>query len=348
MSYPLNKNCFDIIRAICTFIIFFGHFLTHFHIDNILLNGMAYFVRGVPIFFFMSGLFISNSLEKYTTKEYIKKRVLRIYPELWVCVLINLILLVISLWGQFSIKDIVIYLAMQLTFFQFYTGDWERSYGVGTPNGALWTITVDIQFYVLALILKHFFSNPEKRNRRIAITFMGGVLFDLIAEKFSKVYPDIFYKLLECNVFTFVWIFVLGIAFYYASPQVISFFVSWKWVFLAIYVAWQYFVPTTLVSLFDGIRYNVITTILLLFFVVGFGFSFKYRVKEDLSYSFYLYHMVVINAVIEFFGSEFSTMQDAFWFFIVFAIIGIFAYFSRKFVADKVSTFERLIESGRH
>lgn len=175
-SQKLNDNCFDIIRVVCTFIIFFGHFLTHFHIDNILLNGMAYFVRGVPIFFFMSGLFISNSLEKYTTKDYIKKRVLRIYPELWVCVLVNLILLVISLWGQFSFKDIFIYLATQLTLFQFYTGDWARNYGVGTPNGALWTITVDIQFYLIAILLRKILRREETRNKRIAIIFMGGTV----------------------------------------------------------------------------------------------------------------------------------------------------------------------------
>lgn len=58
----VDDNCFDIIRAVCTFIIFLGHFLTHFHISNVALNEIAYFIRGVPVFFFMSGLFIFNSL----------------------------------------------------------------------------------------------------------------------------------------------------------------------------------------------------------------------------------------------------------------------------------------------
>ena len=59
------------------------------------------------------------------------------------CVLLNLIIILAS-GVRAGIKDIGIYLSTQMTAFQFYTGDWLRSYGVGTPNGALWTITVDI------------------------------------------------------------------------------------------------------------------------------------------------------------------------------------------------------------
>ena len=47
----VNENCFDIIRLVCTFTVFFGHFLTHFNVDNAILHGIAYFVRGVPVFF---------------------------------------------------------------------------------------------------------------------------------------------------------------------------------------------------------------------------------------------------------------------------------------------------------
>ena len=95
----VNDNCFDLIRLICTFTVFFGHFLTHFAVDNELLHEIAYFVRGVPVFFFLSGLFIARSLERYQTKDFLKRRVIRIFPELWVCVLFNLVIILISL-GQ--------------------------------------------------------------------------------------------------------------------------------------------------------------------------------------------------------------------------------------------------------
>ena len=95
----INDNCFDIIRLICTFTVFFGHFLTHFAVENELLHNIAYFVRGVPVFFFLSGLFIARSLERYNTGEFLKRRAIRIFPELWVCVLLNLVIILISLGG---------------------------------------------------------------------------------------------------------------------------------------------------------------------------------------------------------------------------------------------------------
>jgi len=94
-----NDNCFDIIRMICTFSVFFGHFLTHFSVDNTILHDIAYFVRGVPVFFFLSGLFIARSLERYKTDEFLKRRAIRIFPELWVCVLVNLIIILMSIRG---------------------------------------------------------------------------------------------------------------------------------------------------------------------------------------------------------------------------------------------------------
>lgn len=95
----INENCFDVIRLICTFTVFFGHFLTHFSVENDVLHGIAYFVRGVPVFFFLSGLFIARSLERYKTAEFLKRRAIRIFPELWVCVIFNLVIILISLGG---------------------------------------------------------------------------------------------------------------------------------------------------------------------------------------------------------------------------------------------------------
>lgn len=47
----------------------------------------------------------------------------------------------------------------QITIFQYYTPNLLRNFGVGTPNGSLWTIPVELEFYILLpvffLFLKH-------------------------------------------------------------------------------------------------------------------------------------------------------------------------------------------------
>lgn len=336
-SIDINENCFDIIRWICTFTVFFGHFLTHFGVKNEVLHGIAYFVRGVPVFFLLSGIFIAQSLERYDTKFFLKKRVLRIFPELWVCVILNLVIAQISLGGGYNLKDILIYLGTQMTAFQFYTGDWLRAYGVGAPNGALWTITVDLQFYVAAIFLAKWMKNRKWKTWTVVIA--ATMILDLLLEKCKGLYPEIGYKLLQCSLLSFIWIFLIGMCAYYNREKLIPVLVKAKYPLVAAYLLWQYVVPGSVSKVFDGIRYNLITTMLMLLMMIGLGFSFKMRLKQDYSYSFYLYHMVVINFIINNVCREFATAgQFAFYFVVVIAAIGILAVLSHNYIAGALTS----------
>lgn len=328
----INDNCFDIIRLICTFTVFFGHFLTHFSIRNGVFNEIAYFVRGVPVFFFLSGLFIARSLEKYSTGEFFKRRLIRIFPELWVCVILNLVIILISLGGK-RVNDIVIYLATQMTAFQFYTGSWLREYGVGTPNGALWTITVDIQFYLVAVFLAKWMKGRKIGIWGIAIAL--AMALDLALERGKSLYPEIGYKLLQCSLVPFIWIFLIGMCIYYNRDKLILVIVRMKWKLAALYLIWQYMAPGAVVKIFEGIRYNLITTLLMLLMMTGLGFSFKKRLKQDYSYSFYLYHMVVINFINHNICKEFnSTGQFVITFIGTIVIIAILAILSHRYIEE--------------
>jgi len=336
----INDNCFDIIRLICMFTVFFGHFLTHFNVENELLHGIAYFVRGVPVFFFLSGLFIARSLERYKMVEFLKRRAIRIFPELWVCVILNLVIIIFSLRGGYTPKDIIVYLETQMTVFQFYTGEWLRGYGVGVPNGALWTITVDIQFYVVAYFLAKWLKFKKIRTWGIIITMV--MFLDLVLEKTKGSYPEIVYKLLQCNLIPFLWIFLFGMCFYYYRDKIITPIVKIKWAFVLMYLVWQYFVPSSIVLAFEGIRYNLVTTLLMLLMFAGIGFSFEKRLSQDYSYSFYLYHMVVINFMVNNICREFaSAVQFSISLVASVIIIGILAILSHKYIAG---SFTKIIE----
>lgn len=332
----VNENCFDIIRLVCTLTVFFGHFLTHFSVDNTVLHGIAYFVRGVPVFFFLSGLFIARSLERYKTGEFLKRRAIRIFPELWVCVLVNILIITISLGGGYNLKDITIYLGTQMTAFQFYTGEWLRQYGVGVPNGALWTITVDIQFYIVAILIAKLMKGRKIKTWGVVILI--SMLIDLALEKSKGLYPEILYKLLQCNLVPFIWIFLIGMCMYYNRERILPFIVRFKWGFIIAYLVWQYVIPGSIVKTFGGIRYNIITTVLMLLMIIGIGFSFTKRFRQDYSYSFYLYHMVVINFVINNLLKGFASVgQFLITLICSFIAIGILAVLSHRYVAGSLT-----------
>ena len=331
----INENCIDLIRVICTFTVFLGHFLAHFQIENVFFHGVAYFVRGVPVFFFISGLFIARSLEKYAVTEYLKRRALRILPELWVCVLLNLMIIFAS-GIRGGVKDTAVYLGTQMTAFQFYTGSWLREYGVGVPNGALWTITVDLQFYIIAIGLAKWLS---KRNLKLwGILIFLSMILSLILNKCSAMFPEIVNKLLECSFISFMWIFLCGMCIYYHRDKLIPLMIRGRWIAAAVYLLWQYAVPKQAAEIFSGIRYNAVTTFLLLLCVTGFGFCCVKRFRKDYSYSFYLYHMVVINFVIHnIFPRMENTAQTVICFIAVTAATGILAVLSRHYIAGMLT-----------
>lgn len=222
-----------------------------------------------------------------------------------------------------------------MTVFQFYTGDWLRTYGVGVPNGALWTITVDIQFYLLAILLAKWLKKCKLKNWVLLI--LVTMSFDLWMEKISSYYPVLIYKLLYVNLFPFIWIFLIGMCIYYYRGKLVPALVTKKYYLLILYFIWQYAVPGELISIFDGIRYNLVTTCIMLLMFTGIGFSYNWRSKQDYSYSFYLYHMVVINFIINNIGKSFTNVEYVLMYMSSIVVIGILAVISRRYIAGSLT-----------
>lgn len=78
------------------------------------------------------------------------------------------ILVMMILYHGWNLKSIILFAFGQGTIFQFWTPDCLRGYGTGTPNGALWTIGVMIQFYIVAWLFYKFMD-----QRKIKIWIIG-------------------------------------------------------------------------------------------------------------------------------------------------------------------------------
>lgn len=143
-----RNNNFDLIRLIAALQVVFFHSYEHLKINNSFVSFLSHhfleFFPGVPIFFFISGFLIYASFERNrnNVKKYLVNRFLRIFPGLWVSVIISIIMISIdyngeSLFNFLISKDAVLWGLGQISFFQFYTPDSFRFWGVGTPNGSL-------------------------------------------------------------------------------------------------------------------------------------------------------------------------------------------------------------------
>jgi peptidoglycan/LPS O-acetylase OafA/YrhL len=198
-----NKNSFDIIRYFAAFQVIYGHGVAHFHLNDFIWPFLKYF-SGVSIFFGISGFLVTASFERSKAiKSYLVKRFLRIYPELFVCFIVSTICIVIFYDIKPNYKDIIIYITTQLTFFQFYTGVWLKGYGIGAPNGSLWTIPVLIQFYILTIPLYRFMKN--KKIVFWILLLIISILLSIIYEFTAPVMPSWLSKLIFVSFLPYIY-----------------------------------------------------------------------------------------------------------------------------------------------
>ena len=145
-----ETDCINSIKLLAALQVVYGHVMLHMHVNVPgFLHEFLFYFRGVPIFFTLSGFFIWGSIGRSNSfSSYLRKRFWRIYPELWVAVFIELVVIVLLYSAPFDWTQFGLFALGQGSLFQFWTPDFLRGYGCGCPNGALWAICVLIQFYI--------------------------------------------------------------------------------------------------------------------------------------------------------------------------------------------------------
>ena len=288
-----RDDCLNLIRLLAAIQVLYGHTLVHLQIESIPIFGdFIKFFSGVPIFFTMSGFLIWWSIGRSSNfTEYLKKRFWRIFPELWVAVAIELIVLLCLYnkpieWSQFFAFAIT-----QSTVLQFWTPDCLREYGCGCPNGALWTICVLIQFYFVA-----YFLYKRMHNRKTVIwiiTFVISLGVSLLTPIIQSMLPEIVAKLYGQTLIPFLWMFLFASFVAEKKDLLIPIIKKYWWLFLVAVILVRYFQ-------FDfNAAYNFLGTILLFFCLTGFAYMFPMlNINTDISYGVYIYHMTVVNALI--------------------------------------------------
>ena len=146
-------NNFDILRLITALLVLVNHSFTHLQIP--VPNWYAFIqpFQPVPMFFVMSGFLISSSLERNSDLyQYFTNRFSRIFPGLWVCVLLTIVVFSVLAGVNFLHVEAIPWLIAQFAGF-IYTPSFLNDFGYGSYNGSLWTLVVELQFYAIRKVL---------------------------------------------------------------------------------------------------------------------------------------------------------------------------------------------------
>lgn len=303
MSY-FNNNNFDFIRFIAALQVILYHGFEHFNIQIYpsVLNFISLF-PGVPIFFVISGFLISASFERKSSYHtYFKNRFLRIYPGLWMCFFLSLLIVFTLYKPHVSISEFFRWSIAQLTVGQFYNPSFLRKYGIGVLNGSLWSIPIELQFYI-SLPFIYYFLNRLKWNTTCLLLILcvliaaNQIYIHLMSDKMG-----LFLKLFGVSVIPFLYMFIIGIILQRNFNFVIVFLKGKAILLLIIYLVVA-FLTSQLGLKYNGNYLNPFSAFLLALLTVSFGYTFNDRISNifrgnDISYGMYIYHMVILNVLI--------------------------------------------------
>ena len=204
-----SKDCLNLFRLLAAIGVMYWHIVRHLSIEiPIIINKTCGYLPGVPLFFCLSGFLVWPSVGRSSSfGEFIRKRFWRIYPELWGVVLVGSGVILLLYDSSIEWGDFLLFNLAQATFLQFWTPDFLRGYGCGTPNGALWTITVIVQFYLISFGLYKLVYN---KNKLWLILLIMSILFAFSHNYIVEMLPVIMGKIYSCTVIPYLWMFLMG------------------------------------------------------------------------------------------------------------------------------------------
>lgn len=258
---------------------------------------------GVPIFFAISGFLISRSYEarRNDLRSYAVNRGLRIFPGLWVCFAVSLVCM-LALGAltpsRMATPSFLAYLIGQLTVGQFYTPGFLKSYGVGNPNGSLWTIPVEIQFYIALPLLYWIGKRLSGKAFDCFLIAVAAVSFAAAAAISGR--PETMaVKLFGATFIPHIWMFIAGVLIARNFQNWASAIEGKGFHWLAAYVA----VRLALMPLHSHVA-DTAAFVLLAFAVISLAYTGRDAARKilkevDISYGVYLYHMVIINVLVQ-------------------------------------------------
>lgn len=160
-----KENGFHFVRLVCCLIVIYEHVvaLSGASIPCLNLRGLA-----VEVFFVLSGFWVTLSyLKSVSIKEYALKRIRRIFPQYAAVVVLGAVLLFsfssLEIRAYFSSDEFWKYLVANLCTLNFLHPSLPGVFGGSAVNGSLWTIKIELAFYVMLPIIISAIRTMERK-----------------------------------------------------------------------------------------------------------------------------------------------------------------------------------------
>lgn len=153
---------------------------------------------GVTLFFLVTGYLIPMMLERHTRRSFLVNRFFRIFPALFVAMIMLGVFVGATQGISFTLSS--------------YLASWTLTYhvfGVAPVAGVLWTLVIEVLFYLCACILGKFSMHKLFLLQAVMLTIL------LVSVRF----PNIFYLVLAARQAKYLLMIAVGSAIYLAEKE---------------------------------------------------------------------------------------------------------------------------------
>jgi peptidoglycan/LPS O-acetylase OafA/YrhL len=199
-------------------------------------------------------------------------------------------------FSQGTFGEYAVWFFAQITLGQAVNPDSFRNLGAGVVNGALWTITVEILFYISV----PFIVWLEKKIKYflILLTILSFLFFsfgEILLTNWDFGGKNL-YRYFELTPVVWGWMFCVGILAF-KSVSVIQKYFRFMWLgLLVMFVCSLIDSPDSVFFASSGNRLGFVYFIGYCSVIVYLGFGLRaLKLNFDISYGVYIWHMVVIN-----------------------------------------------------
>ncbi|MDP9049090.1 MAG: acyltransferase [Bacteroidota bacterium] len=305
-TQALKYNNFDLLRILAATQVVIFHSVMYLHLAHPPGYNIFLYFAGVPMFFTMSGYLISASYERNTDlKNYVRNRIFRIYPALWFCIFLTIVTAIIFGGINFLNLQAPLWLISQMAG-GIYTPGFLKHYGIGAYNSSLWTIPVELQFYIVLPILYYLINRFFIRSKASNMPFYlaWGMFFVIglaLRTKFPNILEDHEFgaaKLFRYSFIPHFYLFLAGVILQRLNASKWPIIAGKALYWVAFYILFCYFVPQTTAII------DLASTLILAMFTISLaytlpGLSHKLLKGNDISYGVYIYHGLIINILVQ-------------------------------------------------
>lgn len=299
-KFDLKQNSFDFLKYWAAFSVMFLHYTYYAFIEADQawgfmdkLRKISEFFPGVIVLFTISGFLISDSMERSEIKrQFLKRRVFRLYPELWLCSIINVVIVFI-IAGEYLDSSIFIWLGTQVLGIA-NTPSCLKEFATGSINGALWTIFVEVQLYLL--ICFGYKILQKLRVYQWGILLILSIIVNLFCGYLTAEYGGILAKLIERSFVPYAIWFMIGAFCYQYKDKIIKYL---RYLSIPILVLYWGLRPIAveLPGYYVGITVSIMCPVI----IIGLAYLLPaIRIRVDLTYGMFLYHWIVLNIIVHF------------------------------------------------